>query len=196
MYAYLKGIVAEKIVNANKIILELNGIGYLLETNLKTISQVKLGQELTLHTSLIINDSGLRFIGFKQKIEKEMFELLLSVSGVGPKAGLSLLNTFAVDELMSAIVQEQTKLIASAPGLGLKGAAKIILELKNKLAKLNPTLMVNNQDYKCSEDIGTMLNNLGFDAVEINRILNSAKAEAIPDQPESLIKFALQSRSF
>ncbi len=194
MYAYLRGTVTEKIINNNKVIVELNGIGYSIETTLKTLNQIKNGEAITMHTTIIANDSGIRLIGFNHKIEKEMFELLVSVSGIGPKAALSILNTFAVDELMTAILQDQTKLIASAPGVGAKGAAKIILDLKTKLKKITISTITANNGYECAPDIEGVLTSLGFDAIEINRILNSAKSQNIPNDPELLIKFALQTK--
>lgn len=194
MYAYLRGIVAEKNITANKLILELNGIGYSIETSLKTLNQVKTGEELVIYTNLISNESGMRLIGFVSKIEKEIFELLVSVSGVGPKVALSVLNCFSVDELLTAVIQEDTKFLASAPGLGPKGAGRIILELKNKLKKLNPSQTnTNKNQYSCADDIHSILSGLGFDQLEIQRVLIAAQTNNIKDDPELLIKFALSS---
>ena len=93
----------------------------------------KIGQEIKIYTHMHVREDDVSLFGFLSKEEKEAFELLIGVNGIGPKVGLSVLSTLSVYELKMAVISEDVKTISKTPGLGPKGAKKLILELKDKL---------------------------------------------------------------
>ena len=132
MYEYIKG----KYVGINKdyIIVENNGIGYKIFTSGATMSSIpKAGEEMMLYLEQIVREDFLGLYGFDSREELELFKLLLTVSGVGPKAALSLLSISRVNNLKYAILTGDEKHICRGVGIGKKTAARIILELKDKL---------------------------------------------------------------
>ena len=132
MYEYIKG----KYVGINKdyIIVENNGIGYKIFTSGATMSSIpKPGEEIMLYMEQIVREDFLGLYGFDSREELELFKLLLTVSGVGPKAALSLLSISRVNNLKYAILTGDEKHICRGVGIGKKTAARIILELKDKL---------------------------------------------------------------
>lgn len=94
----------------------------------------KIGQEIKIYTHMHVREDDVSLFGFLSKEEKEAFELLIGVNGIGPKVGLSVLSTLSVYELKMAVISEDVKIISKTPGLGPKGAKKLILELKDKLS--------------------------------------------------------------
>lgn len=131
MIAYIKGILAS--VDPKGIVLENQGIGYRMMMPMRMESFPKIGQEMKVFTHMHVREDDVSLFGFRTQEELEAFELLISVSGIGPKVGLSILSTLTVYELKIALMSEDVKTISSAPGLGPKGARKLILELKDKL---------------------------------------------------------------
>lgn len=132
MYEYIKG----KYIGINKdyIIVENNGIGYKIFTSGVTMSSIpKAGEEMMLYLEQIVREDFLGLYGFDSREELELFKLLLTVSGVGPKAALSLLSISRVNNLKYAILTGDEKHICRGVGIGKKTAARIILELKDKL---------------------------------------------------------------
>ena len=131
MIAYIKGILAS--VDPKGIVLENQGIGYRMMMPMRMESFPKIGQEMKVFTHMHVREDDVSLFGFRTQEELEAFELLISVSGIGPKVGLSILSTLTVYELKIALMSEDVKTISSAPGLGPKGARKLILELKDNL---------------------------------------------------------------
>lgn len=138
MFYYLKGAVVE--IGQNSIVLDVGGVGYYLNTPLKTISEVSIGQQCKFYISESIGESNFDLYGFSDQQEKRFFEFLISVSGVGPKAAISLLSSLNTDTLILAIVNDDSKALTSAPGVGKKLAQRIILELRDKLGAEVPAL--------------------------------------------------------
>ena len=137
MFYYLKGTVSE--IGQNSLIVDVNGIGFLINTSLKTISSVAQGQQTKLFIAESIGESNFDLYGFSEQQEKRFFELLISVSGVGPKAAISLLSSMNTDMLVMAIINDDSKALTSAPGIGKKIAQRIILELRDKLGAEVPS---------------------------------------------------------
>lgn len=131
MIAYIKGILAA--VLSDGIILENQGMGYHLMMPMNMQKLPKIGQELKVHTHMHVREDDISLFGFLSKEELEAFELLIGVNGIGPKVALSVLSTLTVYELKIAVMSEDAKTISSTPGIGAKGAKKLILELKDKL---------------------------------------------------------------
>lgn len=194
MYSYLIGIVQEKNYVNSSFVLEINNIGYEIFASTKTLSQLENGTNKTIYTIVSAKDDGIKLWGFLSRAEKEVFEILTSVSGVGPKSALSIVNSLNVDDIISAVIREKHDLISSAPGIGEKTAKRIILELKNKFSKINKNLNLSEDNsYKSSEDAISILSNLGFSSLEIDKKLSQARNSNIPDDPELLVKFCLSA---
>ena len=134
MYEYIKG----KYMGINKdyIIIENNNIGYKIFTSGATMAEMPgINDEVMLYLEQIVREDFIGLYGFKDREELEMFKLLLSISGVGAKAALSLLSISRINNLKYAIIMEDDKHLCRAPGLGKKTAGRIILELKDKIKK-------------------------------------------------------------
>ena len=116
-------------------VVECCGVGYNCQTTMNTLKQIKLGSEVMLYTYLNVREDAMDLFGFATKTELETFKTLISVSGVGPKAGLSILSELSPEQVAMAIATDDIKTITRAQGVGKKLAQRVILELKDKLAK-------------------------------------------------------------
>ena len=133
MYAYIKGELAE--INTDHIVIEAGGIGYQVFVSLQTFDYLpSVGENLKIYTYLYLREDAMILYGFLTKDDLELFKLLISVSGIGPKGGLSILSTLEADDLRFAILSGDAKAISKAPGVGGKTAQRVILELKDKLS--------------------------------------------------------------
>lgn len=194
MYEYIKG----KYVGINKdyIIVENNGIGYKIFTSGATMSSIpKQGEEIMLYLEQIVREDFLGLYGFDSREELELFKLLLTVSGVGPKAALSLLSISRVNNLKYAILTGDEKHICRGVGIGKKTAARIILELKDKLRADELLDDSQNSEAGASENVVVLsealsaLLALGYSEKEAESALkNVDKNESI----ENIIKASLK----
>ncbi len=133
MIRFIKGIVAD--IEENFLILENHGIGYRIFTPASVLERyVRVGEEIKLHTYMNVREDAMLLYGFLTADDLHLFELLLGVNGVGPKAGLGILSTLSADDLRFAVLSDDATAIAKAPGIGKKTAQKLILELKDKLS--------------------------------------------------------------
>lgn len=194
MYEYIKGNYVG--INKDYIIVENNGIGYKIFTSGVTMSSIpKPGEEIMLYLEQIVREDFLGLYGFDSKEELELFKLLLTVSGVGPKAALSLLSISRVNNLKYAILTGDEKHICRGIGIGKKTAARIILELKDKLKSdellnepQNTDISTNENIMVLSEALSALLA-LGYSEKEAESVLkNLDKNESI----ENIIKAALK----
>ncbi len=132
MLAYIRGTLSD--IDENVIIVENNGIGYGVSSSMNTIRQLPtIGSEIKLNTKLIPKEDSLTLYGFYDKEELKMFELLLSVSGIGPKGALSILSSMTVSDIQFAVAGEDAKAFAAVPGVGKKTAERAIIDLKDKV---------------------------------------------------------------
>ena len=195
MYEYIKG----KYIGINKdyVIVDNSGIGYKIFTSGATMSSMpKCGEEVMLYLEQIVREDFLGLYGFDSKEELEMFKLLLTVSGVGPKAALSLLSISRVNNLKYAIMAGDEKHICRGIGIGKKTAARIILELKDKLKPdelLESNMEFDNRDNEnimgLSEALSALLA-LGYSEKEADAALKSINKD---DSVENIIKNALKA---
>ena len=130
MFYYLKGIAAH--IAPNLAVIDCGGVGYACRT---TSSALQVGQEAKLYTHLNVREDAMELYGFATENEKNCFQMLISVSGVGPKAALSILSANTPEGLATAIITGNEKALTVAPGVGKKIAQRVLLELKDKLAK-------------------------------------------------------------
>lgn len=132
MFAYIRGTLTD--IDESVVIIENNGIGYGINTSMNTIRQLPaLGSEVKLNTKLIPKEDSLTLYGFYDKEELKMFELLLCVSGIGPKGALAILSTMTVSDIQFAVAGGDSKAFAAAPGVGKKTAERVIIDLKDKV---------------------------------------------------------------
>lgn len=135
MFYYLSGELAYR--DLSTAVIDCGGVGYKLTVSFLTSEALlsKLGKQVKLFTHLAVREDGIELFGFGSYEEKECFNKLVSVSGIGPKAAMSILSTLTPEKLAVAICTEDTKAIAKSPGIGAKSAARIVLELKDKMSK-------------------------------------------------------------
>ena len=147
MYDYIKGILIQKQTNTPKgnfITIECNNIGYLIETNLRTLKELNdINKETKIYVSLTHREDFMGLCGFSTREDRDLFNILQSVSGVGVKVSLVLLDEFSGCELIATVIKEDAKGLSRAKGVGQKMAQKIILELKDKLINRHFFLPVN-----------------------------------------------------
>jgi Holliday junction DNA helicase RuvA len=134
MFAYIKGKLDYK--HNEYIVVEANGVGYKINTALSTIEKIgSLGDEVKVYTHLYLREDIINLYGFGSQEELGMFELLISVSGVGPKAALSVISSVPTSKFGLAVITDDVKTLTRAQGIGNKMAQRIILELKDKIKK-------------------------------------------------------------
>ncbi|MBR5556140.1 Holliday junction branch migration protein RuvA [bacterium] len=175
MYDYIKGVFAFKNSSSKGCFLtiENNGIGYLIEVSARDFSSVEnLGVEGKLYTVLLHREDRMSLCGFLHKEDRDIFSILTSVSGVGSKMALTLLDEFQSSELIGCVIQGNHKELTRAKGVGPKLAQKIILELKDKLMNYNTTAPIEVssakiQSSQATEDAQMVLLSLGYEREEI-----------------------------
>ena len=177
----------------NSIVVEVGGIGVLLQVPARVISQMQVGKLVSFHTYLIVREDALTLYGFTEIVDREFFELLLSVTGIGPKVAQSILASSEAATIATAIVTGNLKSLESTPGLGKKGAQRLVLELKDKAANFagngtNLKLSITNQ-------VENALQGLGYSVKEaasmITQIPVGEKIEKL--DAAQILKLALKS---
>ncbi|MBL0742315.1 Holliday junction branch migration protein RuvA [Chryseolinea lacunae] len=133
MIAFLKGRLVHK--DPTHVIMDVNGVGYLLHISLQTFSEIKDQENIMLHTHLNIREDAHVLFGFSSETEKKLFQQLVSVSGVGPSTAIVMLSYMNSSELKTAIVREDAAALQAIKGIGGKTALRVIIELKDKLKK-------------------------------------------------------------
>ena len=131
MISFVRGKVAW--TDTESVILDNHGIGYGIKTVQRTLAKAGIGQEMMLYTHFYVREDTMALYGFETREELSVFGLLLGVNGIGPKVALSVLSTLTVEELYFAVFADDKKTIARTPGIGPKGAQRMIMELKDKL---------------------------------------------------------------
>lgn len=184
MFYYIEGNVS--IIEQGIAVLDVGGIGYCCYTTLNTLSHLETGKRARLYTYCNIREDVFDIYGFYDQGEKRCFEMLISVSGVGPKAALSILSSSTPEALAMAVVSDNEKALTVAPGIGKRIAQRIILELKDKVSKENPALTaagascisVGVSGQKVS-DASAALSVLGYSPSEIAAALNGLDTSSL-----------------
>lgn len=197
MYAYLKGMLVKKTIN--NIVLDVNGVGYKIFTTATTLSACHdIGTELKVHTYYYVREDTQALYGFLTEEELKMFERLLTVSGVGPKAALSLVSCIQPSQFGLAVLTDDIESFTKAPGIGKKTAQKIIFELKDKLKKEGADLpefkdiaacIPSVNDNKMSEAVSALIM-LGYSSQEANKAISAVYDDK--KTIEQIIKDALK----
>jgi holliday junction DNA helicase RuvA len=137
MFAYLKGIIVSS--TPSYTIVEVNGIGYIIYIPARVFVQMpQLGQQVKFYTSFIVREASQTLYGFLAPQDRDFFEVLLNVSGIGPKTALSLIGHLSFGELQGAILQQNIPMLSKVPGIGKKTAERLVVELKDKVLDFAP----------------------------------------------------------
>ena len=195
MFAYLKGEIAEKA--KEKITLDVNGVGYEVYMSSGDVDKLELGSVQKIHTYTDIKEGSVQIFGFVQKESQSIFEKLKKVSGIGSKTALNILSYMAPGELCVAIANEDTALLSKVPGLGAKTAARIVLELKDKILKEGPDI-IDSPKKSVKAKTNTAVNEailalkvLGYSTYQIEQVINSLDIDG--KTVEQIIKMVLAS---
>jgi holliday junction DNA helicase RuvA len=189
MITHLRGKLVEK--NATNVIVECNGIGYEVKISLNTYSSLSSDENCFIYTQFIVREDAQLLYGFSSKEERDMFNYLISVSGIGPNTAMIMLSSLSTAEISAAIVTEDVRTIQSIKGIGAKTAQRVIIDLKDKVAKLTSgTENIFSEGNRNRFDALTALASLGFDKKSIDKALD--KIVTGNESVEQLIKEALK----
>lgn len=195
MIDYISGKIAE--LTPTRVVLDNSGIGYAIEISLQTYAALESQKEAKVYIYHHIQSSSdvELFYGFSSKDERSIFELLISVSGVGVNTARVILSSFSADELREAILSENVAAIKSVKGIGLKTAQRMVLELKDKISKgesgVSEVLLVSDRN-AVAEEAAAALQMLGFSKPNISKAIQKIVSSNPNIKVEELIKQALQ----
>ncbi|HVO43620.1 MAG TPA: Holliday junction branch migration protein RuvA [Aggregatilineales bacterium] len=177
-------------LDKNSVVVMVGGVGFRVNVP-RTVFDVVTGpgQSVTLYTNLVVREDSLTLFGFISEEERSIYEILTSVSGVGPRLGLAILSALSIDQLRGAIGRQEPEILTRVPGIGKKTAEKIIFELKGKVGdKMIPVLLpVSDVD----ADVIAALTSMGYSVVEAQTAIQSIPREAAKDL-ETRLLLALQ----
>ena len=199
MISYIKG--SLEYIGENYIVIECGGIGYRLTISTQFINRLPdRHAQMKAYTYMYVREDEVSLYGFYSEDELEIFRVLISLSGVGPKVAMSLLSTLTVKELRLAVISEDVKSISKANGIGTKGASRIILELKDKLKMEDmidsaydagtASVVSGNGDARSA--VVSALTALGYSGLEAGRAVSKVKDAELLDE-EQLLKAALKN---
>ncbi len=192
MITQIKGRLIEK--NPTYVVIDCNGVGYLLNISLSTFSALPNEENITLYTHLAIREDAHTLYGFINKMEREMFRLLISVSGVGASTARTMLSSMNAEEIQQAIASENVKLIQSAKGIGAKTAQRLIVDLKDKVLKAFDIDEQLIKDTNVNKDEAlSALEVLGYPRKSSEKIVQKILKEEPNASVETLIKKALKN---
>jgi Holliday junction DNA helicase RuvA len=191
MISSISGIV--KSISLNSVVVEVGGVGILIQVPNRVAISLKPGATASFHTYLVVREDALILFGFTDLIDRDFFELLLSVTGIGPKVAQAILSGSDSATIATAISSSNLKTLESFPGLGKKGAQRLVLELKDKVAgfaskNANKSLSVSNQ-------VENALQGLGYSAKDaanmVSQVLGSNGKENLSSS--EILKLALKN---
>lgn len=188
MIATIQGKVIVRESAAGYAIIAIAGIGYKVFVPQNILNRI--GDDVFLHTSLIVREDSLSLYGFFTAMERDLFETLLKISGVGPRVAVAILGTLSVENLHSAVVNERVEVLTRVPGIGKKTAQKILLELKDKLS-IGLDAMPAAVFEDVNSDLLDTLIALGYSVVEAQMAIQALPPDAPPDIEER-VRLALQ----
>lgn len=204
MYSYIKGVLTD--MEEDLVVVEAGGIGYNIYTTGQTFDYLpSVGEEVKLYTYLNVREDAMVLYGFLTKDDLRVFKLLISVSGIGPKGALAILSVMTTDDLRFAVLGEDAKAIAKAPGIGAKTAQRLILELKDKFSledafeqKLENTASKNEKAdgvKSAKNEAVQALVALGYSSSEALKAIGDVEITADTDV-EDILKSALKNMAF
>lgn len=198
MLNYINGVVSE--LEPNLAVIDCGGLGFGVNVSLYTVQNIKLGEKTKLYIFESVKEDAYDLYGFSSKAEKRCFELLIGVSGVGPKAAMAILSCTTPDGLIAAVMNGNEKVITAAQGVGKKLAQRILLELKDKVGKIDgvsvsavvtdvPVFTTGTDDKNLADATAGLLV-LGYGQAEINQALRGVDTGSMSSQ--EIIKYVLR----
>ncbi len=188
MIATLRGEIAQ--IEENALVLEVGGVGLRVFVPAPLRGRLKAGEVILLYTHLVVREDALILYGFETQSERELFNVLLGVDGVGPKVALSVLSTLSLDAVQRAVFADEAEVLSRVPGVGKKTAQKMALHLKDKLKPMDTLATVAAMTDRDSEVLAA-LTALGYSVVEAQSAIQSLPKDA-PDDTEERLRMALQ----
>jgi Holliday junction DNA helicase RuvA len=188
MIATLRGEITQ--IEDNALILEVGGVGLRVAVPAPVRSRTRVGDILLLYTHLVVREDALTLYGFESQGERELFNILLGVDGVGPKVALSVLSTMTIDSIQRAVFADEADVLSRVPGVGKKTAQKMALHLKDKLKPMDALATMAAMTDKDSEVLAA-LTALGYSVVEAQSAIQALPKDA-PDDTEERLRMALQ----
>ena len=193
MISSLRGPVLE--IRLDSLVVAVGGVGMTVMCSPDTISQARIDQEITLFTSLIVREDSLTLFGFANSENREMFEVVQGVSGFGPKLAFTILSSLPADELRTAIGNEDVARLKQTPGVGAKGAQRLVLELKDRIG--TPSSGVKRSTSKAAQwqiQVEQGLLGLGWSPRDAQRAISAVIEEGVSESQETpeLLRRALQ----
>ena len=189
-----------KSISLDRAIIEVGGVGLSVNLTANAATHLNLGTIVTFHTSLVVREESLTLYGFLTAESKQLFEQVQTVSGIGPKVALAILGALTPQDLAAAIATENIAAIERVPGIGRKGAQRLILELKGKLSDLSEGTRITSHQPAWREQLTNALISLGFAPKDSDRaitaIVNELQSDGIEPadlELSELLKRALQS---
>jgi Holliday junction DNA helicase RuvA len=195
--AFVRGRVAA--VGLTSTVLEVGGVGLELHCTPDTLASLRTGAEATLPTSMVVREDSLTLFGFADEDEKQMFELVQTASGVGPKLAQAMLAVHRPESIRRAVASDDVKTLTTVPGIGQKGAQRIILELRDRIgapgqAAAVPTPAASSPDWQGQVQAGLV--GLGWSAKEADRAIAEVAPQASPEADvATLLRAALRTLS-
>lgn len=187
MIAKLKGKIDE--LKPTEVIIDVNGVGYQLFIPLTTYERIQKQQDVSLHVFTLHKEDQMRLFGFFTKGEKEIFQLLLNISGIGPAMALSVLSGIRIEILVEAVKTGNTSLLTGIPGIGKSKAEKLVFELKRKLKKLEAFADPTPRKPSVRNEAIEAMMSLGFDEAKSSKAVD----EIIDKFPEITLELAVKN---
>ena len=170
-----------KSASINSLVVEVGGVGLLLQVPIRIAAKMQVGERVSFHTYLIVREDALTLYGFTEIVDRDFFELLLSVTGIGPKVAQSILANSDAGSIANAIITSNLKSLEAVPGLGKKGAQRLVLELKDKAAAFASGK--SGSDLTISNQVENALQGLGYSNKEaismVNQVMKGEKIEGL-----------------
>lgn len=192
MISYIIGHI--RMINEDSFVIENNNMGYLIYSSLTTLANIEINNEYKIYTSMQVREDDISLFGFFTKDELEMFTLLTSVSTIGPKIAMGILSSISVNEIKTAIINNDIDKLTVAKGIGKKSASRIILELVDKVKKMDfvpvENIKINNSKNDEIDVAREALLNLGYEKNDVEKVLSELKDTDL--SLEGLIKESLK----
>ena len=197
MYSYIKGELVD--VAGDHIVVDNNGIGYQMFISSSThFHMPAIGEDVKVYTYLNVKEDAMQLFGFLTKEELELFKLLITVNGIGPKNALGILGTLEPADLRFAIMAEDAKAISKAPGVGAKSAQRIIIELRDKIDSVETSALTNSPVASLNtmkRDVIDSLENMGYSSSQVLKAMDELEISD-EDNIEDVLKQVLVKLSF
>jgi Holliday junction DNA helicase RuvA len=188
MIASIKGVIKE--IDESSLVVDISGIGFRVNTPQRICAAASLEDHISLFTYLVVREDNLSLFGFEDQEERELFQQLIKVSGVGPRTALSILSTLSVEKIYQAVIEEKPLLFNQVPGIGSKTAQKLVLLLKDRLKETGRTVnLAGMRDINM--ELLDALTGLGYSIVEAQAAIQSLPKDA-PEDLESQLRMSLQ----